>query len=104
MRTATASRVVSLGNQHTDLGNPQAYATSPDYPASTEHEPARTIDNATCLSLPVEGPFAIGVSAFGPSLQKAGYSNYGTRRSRCRRRAAGSVTSSAPRSSGRTRT
>lgn len=70
------TQVVSLGNQHTDLGNPLPDATSPDYPPGTAY--VRTIDNATCLSLPVEGPFAIGVSAFGPSFKKADYSNYGT--------------------------
>ncbi len=67
--------VVSLGNQHTDLGAPQPDTTSPDFPASSTH--ARTIDNATCLSLPVEGPHTIGVSSFGPSQAKADYSNYG---------------------------
>jgi subtilisin family serine protease len=72
------TQVVSLGNQHTDLGNPQPDATSPDYPVGTAHSPARTIDNATCLSLPVEGPHSISVSALGPSLKKADYSNYGT--------------------------
>ncbi|HEV2779157.1 MAG TPA: S8 family serine peptidase [Actinophytocola sp.] len=71
------TQVVSLGNQHTDLGNPQPDATSPDYPDGTAHDPARTIDNATCLSLPIEGPHAIGVAAYGPSQKKADYSNYG---------------------------
>ncbi|HKS48023.1 MAG TPA: S8 family serine peptidase [Amycolatopsis sp.] len=68
--------VVALGNEHSDLGAPQPDATSPDYPASATHP--RTIDNATCLSLPAEGPHTIGVSAFGPSQKKADYSNYGT--------------------------
>nr|WP_208646166.1 S8 family serine peptidase [Amycolatopsis thermalba] len=70
------TEVAALGNQHTDLGAPQPDTTSPDYPASSNHP--RTIDNATCLSLPVEGPHTIGVSAFGPSGAKADYSNYGT--------------------------
>ncbi|MCF6422887.1 S8 family serine peptidase [Amycolatopsis tucumanensis] len=69
------TEVAALGNQHTDLGAPQPDTTSPDYPASSAHP--RTIDNATCLSLPVEGPHTIGVSAFGPSGAKADYSNYG---------------------------
>lgn len=69
------SQVVSLGNQHTDLGAPQPDATSPDYPSNSTHP--RQIDNASCLSLPVEGPHTIGVSSFGPSQAKADYSNYG---------------------------
>ncbi|TNC29562.1 S8 family serine peptidase [Amycolatopsis alkalitolerans] len=68
--------VVALGNEHSDLGAPQPDMTSPDYPADSTHD--RTIDNATCLSLPVEGPHTIGVGAFGPSGAKADYSNYGT--------------------------
>ncbi|WP_236789341.1 S8 family serine peptidase [Amycolatopsis sp. GM8] len=68
--------VVALGNQHTDLGAPQPDTTSPDYPAASTHP--RTIDNASCLSLPTEGPHTIGVGAFGPSGAKADYSNYGT--------------------------
>jgi subtilisin family serine protease len=67
--------VVALGNQHTDLGAPQPDTTSPDYPANAIHP--RPVDNATCLSLPVEGPHTIGVSSFGPSQAKADYSNYG---------------------------
>ena len=68
--------VAALGNEHTDLGKPQPDATSPDYPAGAAHD--RTIDNATCLSMPTEGPHTIGVAAFGPSGAKADYSNYGT--------------------------
>jgi subtilisin family serine protease len=70
------SSVVALGNEHTDLGAPQPDATSPDYPAGSAH--GRTIDNATCLSMPTEGPHTIGVGSFGPSNAKADYSNYGT--------------------------
>ena len=40
----------------------------------------RTIDNATCVDLPAEGPHVIGVSALGPSGTKADYSNYTTER------------------------
>jgi subtilisin family serine protease len=72
------TQIVSLGNQHVDLGNPLPDLISPDYPAGTEHP--RPIDNATCLSLPVEGPHAVGVSAFGPTEAKADYSNYGFER------------------------
>jgi subtilisin family serine protease len=68
--------VSALGNEHSDLGNPQPDASSPDYPAGTAH--GRTIDNATCLSMPTEGPHVINVGAFGPSQAKADYSNYGT--------------------------
>jgi subtilisin family serine protease len=68
--------VVSLGNDHQDLGNPLPDTTSPDFPDGAAK--TRTIDNADCLSLPIEGPNVIGVSALGPSARKADYSNYGT--------------------------
>ncbi|HST67403.1 MAG TPA: S8 family serine peptidase [Mycobacteriales bacterium] len=68
--------VVSLGNDHQDLGNPLPDTTSPDFPADAAR--TRTIDNDDCLVFPVEGPHAIGVSALGPSGRKADYSNYGT--------------------------
>ena len=48
----------------TDLANPRTDISSPDYPGGTEH--ARTIDNANCVDLPVEGPHVIGVSARRP--------------------------------------
>ena len=65
----------SLGNNHEDLGHPRPDSSSPDYPPGTSY--TRTIDNATCLNLPVEGSHVIGVSALGPSTAKADYSNYG---------------------------
>ncbi len=65
----------SLGNNHEDLGHPRTDLSSPDYPAGANYP--RTIDNNTCLNLPVEGPHVIGVSALGPSTAKADYSNYG---------------------------
>jgi len=65
----------SLGNNHEDLGHPRPDASSPDYPPGTAY--LRTIDNATCIDLPVEGHHVIGVSALGPSTAKADYSNYG---------------------------
>ncbi|HKT04831.1 MAG TPA: S8 family serine peptidase [Rugosimonospora sp.] len=68
--------VAALGNEHEDMGNPLPDSTSPDYPAGTAY--TRTIDNRTCLTMPTEGPFVIGVSATGPSGKKADYSNYGT--------------------------
>jgi subtilisin family serine protease len=67
--------VSALGNEHTDLGKPTTDVISPDFPADTAYE--RVIDNNTCLDLPAEGPHVIGVSAIGPSTQKADYSNYG---------------------------
>ncbi|WP_409490584.1 S8 family serine peptidase [Amycolatopsis sp. cmx-11-12] len=69
------TQVVSLGNQHSDLATPQPDASSPGYPSNSTHP--RQIDNASCLSLPIEGPHTIGVSSFGPSQAKADYSNYG---------------------------
>ncbi len=68
--------VGALGNNHEDLGSPRTDTASPDYPAGTTYP--RPIDNRSCLDLPVEGPFVIGVSALGPSGKKADYSNYGT--------------------------
>lgn len=72
------TQVVALGNQHTDLEAPQPDNSSPDYPADSAYP--RPIDNDSCLSLPVEGPHAIGVSSFGPSKAKADYANYGVER------------------------
>ena len=68
--------VAALGNEHQDLGSPLPDLTSPDYPAGTAYP--RPVDNATCLNLPTEGPFVIGVSALGPSGKKSDFSNYGT--------------------------
>jgi lantibiotic leader peptide-processing serine protease len=65
----------SLGNNHEDLGHPRPDASSPDYPPGSAY--SRTIDNATCIDLPVEGHHVIGVSAIGPTTAKADYSNYG---------------------------
>jgi subtilisin family serine protease len=67
--------VGSLGNNHEDLGHPRPDASSPDYPPGIAYP--RTIDNATCIDLPVEGHHVIGVSAIGPTTAKADYSNYG---------------------------
>ncbi|WP_245614178.1 S8 family serine peptidase [Actinokineospora inagensis] len=72
------TQIVSLGNGHMDLAKPLPDTSSPDYPVGTTH--SRTIDNSTCSSLPIEGPHAIGVGAYGPSQAKADYSNYGTER------------------------
>ncbi|MGG5259172.1 S8 family serine peptidase [Phycicoccus avicenniae] len=68
--------VGALGNDNDDISNPRTDTSSPDYPGGTEHP--RTIDNATCFDLPVEGPHVIGVSSVGPSTRKADYSNWAT--------------------------
>ncbi|MBM6401542.1 S8 family serine peptidase [Phycicoccus sonneratiae] len=68
--------VGALGNGNDDLSNPRPDTSSPDYPGGTEHE--RTIDDATCFDLPVEGPHVLGVSSVGPSTRKADYSNWAT--------------------------
>jgi len=68
--------VGSLGNSHEDLSNPRHDFTSPDYPGGTEFE--RTIDNATCFDLPVEGPHVLGTASLGPSGKKSDFSNYAT--------------------------
>ncbi|HET9654645.1 MAG TPA: S8 family serine peptidase [Kineosporiaceae bacterium] len=67
--------VAALGNEHEDLGNPLPDLTSPDYPAAKAHP--RTIDNATCLSMPTEGRHVISVASIGYSGKKADYSNHG---------------------------
>ena len=67
--------VGSLGNENEDLGRPLTDMSSPNYPPGSERP--RTIDNASCVDLPVEGPHVIGVSAVGPTGQKADYSNFG---------------------------
>ena len=69
------TQVVALGNQHEDSGAPHDDETSPNFPVGSAH--TRVIDNATCLSMPVEGPHTIGVAAYGPSGAKADYSSYG---------------------------
>jgi lantibiotic leader peptide-processing serine protease len=66
--------VAALGNNNDNISNPRVDTSSPDYPGGTEHP--RTIDNANCFDLPVEGPHVIGVSALGPSERKADYSNW----------------------------
>ena len=67
--------VAATGNNHEDLANPRTDFSSPDYGAPTH---ARTIANATCFDLPVEGPHVIGVDALGPSGRKSDFSNYTT--------------------------
>jgi lantibiotic leader peptide-processing serine protease len=66
--------VASMGNAHTDLGNPTADATSPDFPPGANYP--RTVDNS-CITVPTESRGVISISALGPSFKKADYSNYG---------------------------
>ncbi len=68
--------VGALGNAATDLANPGSDDSSPNYPEGNAHP--RTIDNASCFDLPVEGEHVIGVSSVGPTERKAYYSNYTT--------------------------
>jgi lantibiotic leader peptide-processing serine protease len=67
--------VAAAGNGFTNLAAPtRVDETSPDYPPDTAR--SRVVAN-TCLTLPVEAPHVIAVSAVGPSTTKADYSNYG---------------------------
>jgi subtilisin family serine protease len=66
----------ALGNQHENLGSPLPDLISPDYPIGTAYP--RTVDNRSCLNMPTEGPFVIGVSSLGPSGKKSDFSSYGT--------------------------
>ena len=68
--------IAAEGNGHTDLGQPVADATSPDYPDQETSPHPRTIDNS-CLSMPTEGGGVIGVTSIGPDGRKAYYSDYG---------------------------
>jgi len=67
--------VNSLGNNHEDIANPRHDFSSPDY-GQDPYE--RTINNATCVNLPNEGPHVLGVSSLGPSGKKSDFSNYTT--------------------------
>ena len=67
--------VAALGNENTDIGNPTTDTISPDYPPNAEYD--RTIDNATCLTMPTEANHVISVSSIGPSGKKADFSNHG---------------------------
>jgi subtilisin family serine protease len=67
--------VAAAGNGHTDMANPGTDISSPDYGDPTH---SRTIDNDTCVDLPVEGPHVLGVTALGPSAKKSDFSNYTT--------------------------
>lgn len=74
-RARGVTLVSAEGNENTDLGNPTADPTSPDFPPGTERD--RTVDNS-CVSMPTEGTGVLGISSIGPSKRKAYYSNWGT--------------------------
>ena len=59
--------IASMGNGHTDLGNPTEDVTSPDFPPGTEYP--RTVDNS-CITVPVETRGVISISALGPSCKQ----------------------------------
>jgi subtilisin family serine protease len=74
--------IAAAGNASKDLGNPMSDNTSPDFGDVAPY--LRTIDNATCLSMPSEAPNVLDVSAVGPINtdsspypRKAYYSNWG---------------------------
>ncbi|SMD15119.1 S8 family peptidase [Kibdelosporangium aridum] len=67
--------ISAYGNDATDAGKPKPDTSSPDFPLNTAHN--RTIDNATCQSMPSEHPNVINVSAYGPSGNKSDFSTYG---------------------------
>jgi lantibiotic leader peptide-processing serine protease len=73
-RAHKVTPVASMGNQHTDLGNPTFDDTSPDFPPGAAYP--RDVDNS-CITVPTETRGVISISALGPSGYKADYSNYG---------------------------
>ena len=73
--------ISASGNESTDMGHPGTDASSPDYPQptdTTEYAHPRTLDNATCLSMPSEARHVLNVNAVGPSTRLSFFSNYGT--------------------------
>jgi lantibiotic leader peptide-processing serine protease len=73
-RSHSVTPIASMGNQHTDLGNPTFDDTSPDFPPGAAYP--RDVDNS-CITVPTETRGVISISALGPSGYKADYSNYG---------------------------
>ncbi len=73
-RSHGVTLVAAAGNEHTDLDNPTADGSSPDFPPGTEHP--RVVDNS-CLNMPAEGDGVVTVTSTGPSRLKADYSNWG---------------------------
>lgn len=68
------TQVVALGNANQDPTAPHVDASSPNFPANTAHP--RLVDG-TCKSMPAGDVHAIRVGAYGPSGNKAGFSNFG---------------------------
>ncbi|MBA3745851.1 S8 family serine peptidase [Sporichthya sp.] len=68
------TQVVALGNANQDPTAPHVDASSPNYPQNTAHP--RLVDG-TCKSMPAGDVHAIRVGAYGPSGNKAGFSNFG---------------------------
>jgi subtilisin family serine protease len=68
------TQVVALGNANQDPTALHADASSPDYPQNAAHP--RLVDG-TCPSMPAGDEHAIRVGSYGPSGNKAGYSNFG---------------------------
>jgi subtilisin family serine protease len=64
--------VAALGNSNWDLSHNVTDSGSPDNQTPT----TRVVGN-DCPSLPAETPGVVGVSAVGPTAEKAYYSNYG---------------------------
>jgi subtilisin family serine protease len=69
------TQVVALGNANQDPDAPHVDSSSPDYPQNGAHP--RLVDG-TCPSMPAGDVHAIRVGAYGPSGNKAGYSNFGS--------------------------
>jgi lantibiotic leader peptide-processing serine protease len=83
-RSNGVTLVAAEGNENTDLGHPTTDSTSPDFGSPPKDDPPRTIDNATCFTMPTEAPGVIAVSSVGPINRttspfprKAYYSNWG---------------------------
>jgi subtilisin family serine protease len=68
------TQVVALGNANQDPTAPHVDASSPDYPQNAAHP--RLVDG-TCQSMPAGDEHAVRVGSYGPSGNKAGYSNFG---------------------------
>ena len=68
--------VAAAGNANTDMNKPGVDSSSPDY-GEAPHD--RTIDNSTCVNLPTENKYVLGVTSLGPSGKKSDFSNYTTK-------------------------
>ncbi|HYI45676.1 MAG TPA: S8 family serine peptidase [Actinomycetota bacterium] len=66
--------VSAMGNEWTDIGDPEVDEISPDFPPEAPYK--RDIDNS-CVTLPTEGEHVIAVGGTGPSGRKSWLSNYG---------------------------